>query len=112
MINDPMTAMYAILTNNTTITNMLGKKINSNIPAIFYGVIPKMESNLSALSFYLTGYLPDQELRDVIFTVNCFAGNTNDNSYDAVRNSFLLAETLVNELNGCDSGINGYTARN
>jgi hypothetical protein len=103
LINDPYTALKAILQSNTTITDLLDNYAGTSIPLIAYGTLGEVEQGLSALVIYPNTSDPEYFLNDDVFTCDCFAAKTYD--------SFQLAKTIVKELNQCDSGINGYQAR-
>ena len=103
LISDPYTALSAILKTNTTITSLLGTFIDSAIPLIQGGVLAEHEINLPAITFYASNLNALQVATDTLFVVNCYAGTE--------RESFILAQTLIKELNEVDSGIDGYMAR-
>ena len=103
MINDPFTVLNAILQSNTTITAMLGVYQNTSIPLIMGGVLAETETDLPCITFYPNNADPIQILNNDTFTVNCYA--------ETLRDSYLLARTVVDQLNEEDSGVDGYQAR-
>jgi hypothetical protein len=110
LINSPVTALKAILFNNSNITSLLGHYQGTTIPLIKSGILPEVETALPCITFYMNNHDPENFLNDITFTVNCYAGNS-AGQYDAYDNSNDLAEVVVKELNQCDSGIDGYQAR-
>lgn len=104
-ISDPYTALNAILQGNTNITSLLGKYLlpdgtPGTIPLIKGGVLAETETDLPCITFYTNSLNTDRKIEDASFTINCYA--------DTERNSFLLARTIVSELNGGQSFANGY----
>ena len=100
MINDPYTALNAILQGSTAITDLLGHYQGTTIPLIKGGVLPETETDLPCLTFYNNAMDSEGKIEDTTFTINCYA--------DTERNSFLLARTIVSEFNGGQSYSNGY----
>lgn len=100
MINDPYTALSAILQNNTNITDLLGKYEGTNIPLIKGGVLPETEIQMPCIVFYNNSLESNFNNNDSFFTVNCYA--------EEDRDSFLLANTVVNELKGLQTTADGY----
>lgn len=105
MINDPFTALNAILQSNTNITSLLGKYLLTDgtpgtVPLIKGGVLAEKETDLPALTFYSNGQEKNFNQRLTTFTINCYAETT--------RESFLIAQTLVNEYQSWFGVIDGY----
>ncbi len=71
---------------------------------IFEGKIPEFEEALPAICYKMENGIPSitQQLR--YFKLDCYATDT-DNMNNAVSNSALLAETVVEQLNGKDHDI-------
>jgi len=99
-MSDSYTELNNILQSNSTITNLLGHYQGTTIPLIKGGVLPETEIDLPCIVFNNDNLDPNAKIEDSIFTVNCYA--------DTERNSFLLARTVTNELNGGQSFANGY----
>lgn len=108
MISDPYTALNYILQTNSNITSLLGVYQGTSIPLIKGGDLPETETDLPALTFYNNNMDTNREIEDSVFTINCYAGNTDSTTEDASRNSFLVAKTIVKELNGGQSCADGY----
>lgn len=100
MISDPYTALNQILQSNTAITSLLGTYTGTTIPLIKGGVLAESEGNLPAIAFYNNSLDTDYNIEDTTFTINCYA--------ETERESFLLARTIVKELNGGQSFADGY----
>jgi hypothetical protein len=100
LINDPYTALNGILQNNTAITDLLGKYEGTDIPLIKGGVLPETETQMPCIVFYNNSLESNFNNNDSFFTVNCYA--------EEDRDSFLLANTVVNELKGLQTTANGY----
>lgn len=106
-ISDPYTALKYILQNNTEITSLLGKYIDpttgtkTTIPLIYGGVLDATQTDLPCIGYYNNNMDTNRSIEDSTFTLNCYAGTD--------RASFLLAKTIVNQLNGGQSFANGYS---
>lgn len=100
MINEPYTALNYILQNNSTITSLLGVYQGTTIPLIKGGVLPETETDLPCIVFNNDSYEPNFNNQDSLFTVNCYA--------ETERESFILARTVVNELQSNQTTANGY----
>ncbi len=87
--------MRRILATNTAITSLLG--LYKTFPIIFNAIIPEGAINLPAISFNQEAGIPSvaQQLR--MFKINCWGEDS--------EQSILLAETVVEELNGKDHDI-------
>lgn len=100
LINDPYTALNQILQSNTAITSLLGTYTGTTIPLIKGGVLAESEGSLPALAFYNNSLDPDFNIEDSTFTINCYA--------ETERESFLVARTIIKELNGNQQTALGY----
>ena len=89
--------MKRILFTNTKITDLLGHFPNSTVPLISCGTLAKSATELPAIVFYMETGIPSrtQELR--YMKIDCYGED-----YDS---SNLLAETVLEELNGKDHDI-------
>lgn len=103
MANDPYTTLRAILQSNSTITALISVYNGTSIPLIAYDTLEETETSLPALVISPDTGITENFLNDDTFLCNCYA--------EKKRDSYLLAKTIVKELNQCDSGINGYQAR-
>ena len=99
-INDPYTALKYILQTNTAITTLLGVYQGTTIPLIAGGVLAETETDLPCITYYNNNMDTNRKIEDTTFTINCYASTE--------RESFLLAKTVVTELNGGQSFANGY----
>jgi hypothetical protein len=88
------------LQSNTAITDLLGVYGGTSIPLISGGILPEVETDLPAIVYYNDNMLTDRSIEDTSFTINCYA--------ETERESFLLARTILQELNGGQSFANGY----
>ena len=105
LINDPYTALNYILANNTAITSLLGKYLLPNgnpgtIPLIKGGVLAKKETDYPRIIFYSDPLNTNRKIEDATFLLNCMAKSS--------RDSYLLARTIVQELNGGQEYAGGY----
>ena len=100
MISDAFTALNALLQSNTNITSLLSTYQGTAIPLIKGGVLPESETSLPALTFYHNGQEKNFNQRLTTFTINCYAETT--------RESFLIAQTIVNEYQSWFGVIAGY----
>jgi len=100
LISDPYTALNQILQSNTAITSLLGFYAGTTIPLIKGGVLAESEGSLPGLAFYNNSLDPERSIEDSTFTINCYA--------ETEREAFLVARTILKELNGGQSFGNGY----
>ena len=99
-ISDPYTALKYMLQNNSTLTALLGKFEGTSIPLIEGGVLPEQETDLPAIVFEGE---PSSKLN--------FLGNFNFllNVYTSTaREGWLIANTIIDEFNQCQTPIDGY----
>ena len=107
-IDDPFTALKYILQSNSNITDLLGVYEGTSIPLIASGRLAEVEMNKNALVYYINNDDPNFNINDTLMTINCYAQDTNANTPDADRNSYLLARTVVKELKGLQTTAGGY----
>jgi len=101
LINDPYTALTALLHGNSTLTALLGTYQGGSIPLIKGGILAESETDLPAIAFDLEpSVIQNYTLGDYHFLINVYAATG--------RDSFLVANTLMEEFNGCQTPINGY----
>ncbi len=87
--------MRRILANNTNITNLLATY--KTFPIIFNAIIPEDADGMPAICFYREAGIPSitQQLR--YFKIDCYGKDSEESN--------LLAETVLEELNGTDQDI-------
>jgi len=100
LINDPYTALNYILQNNSNITSLLSTYQGTSIPLIAGGILAEVEIGLPAIVFNNDNITPNRKIEDSIFTINCYAKTE--------RESFIIARTVVFELNGLEQFADGY----
>lgn len=101
MITDPYTALTALLFSNTTLTAMLGTTKTGGIPLIVGGELAEIETSLPAIVFLVEpSSKQKQTLGSYTYLINVYGKNA--------RESFLVANTLIEEFNGCQTPIDGY----
>lgn len=99
-ISDPYTALKYLLQTNTAISSMLGKYQGTTIPLIAGGSLAETETALPCIVYYNNNQTKNFNVRDTIFTVNCYA--------ETERESFLLASKIVDEYQSWQGLANGY----
>lgn len=102
MINDPYTALNAILQSNATITSLLGVYQGTTIPLIKGGILAETETDLPCITYYNNNNDIEGGRESSIFTVNCYA--------ETERESYLLARTVLNELVNNQETHGAYSA--
>jgi len=107
LINDPYTAVNYILANNTAITSLLGKYLLPNktpgtIPLIKGGTLAETETDFPRILFINDPMDSSGNKEESIFLLSCLA--------ESSRDSFLLARTVVKELNGSQEYADGYSS--
>lgn len=102
MINDPYTFLNAVLQSKTAITSLLGHYQGTNIPLIKGGVLPEVETDLPCITFYTNSSDQMDNTDYTSFTVNCYA--------ETERDSFLLARTVLKELQQHQETFGSYSA--
>ena len=102
MINDPYTFLNAVLQSKTAITSLLGVYQGTTIPLIKGGILAESETDLPAITFYNNISDNMDNYEDSSFTVNCYA--------ETERESFILARTVLKELQQHQETIGSYSA--
>lgn len=106
MISDPYTALNALLQNNSNLTSLLGRYLLPNgnpgtIPLIKGGELAEKETDLPAITFSIEpSFVQKKALGDYNFLINVYA--------EDARESFLVASTIIEEFNECQTPIDGY----
>ena len=100
MIGDAWTALNGLLLGNTTLTALLGTYNGTSIPLIIGGVLPETEAGLPALVFEGEPSSKEFFLGNYTFLINVYAATA--------RESWLVANTIIEEFNQCQNPINGY----
>lgn len=102
-IDDPYTVLKYILQNNTSIASLLSVCEGTTIPLVAYAKLEENETGLPCILVVPETTSPENFLNDDTFLANCYASTK--------RESYLLARTVVKQLNQCDNGAEGYQAR-
>ena len=92
--------MKALLSGNSTLTALLGTFQGGVIPLIEGGVLAEQEIDLPAIVFVPEPATKEAFLGDYRFLVNIYA--------ETSRESYLVANTLVDQFNEKQNPINGY----
>jgi hypothetical protein len=92
--------MKALLFGNSTLTALLGKFTNGVTPLIEGGVLPEVETDLPAVVFEIEPSPKTNFLGDYNFLLNVYGAN--------LREAFLVAQTIIDEFNQCQTVVNGY----
>jgi len=100
LINDPYTALNYILKNNVIITSLLGTYQGSTEPLIKGGVLAEQEKDYPRIIFYSDPLVTNMKIEDATFLLNCMAKTS--------RESYLIARTVVKELNKGQEFAGGY----
>jgi hypothetical protein len=99
-ITEPYTALKALLFGNSTLTALLGKFTNGTTPLIEGGILPEVEDDLPAIVFEIDPSVKTNFLGDYNFLLNVYGAT--------LRDATLVALTLIDEFNGCQTVVNGY----
>jgi hypothetical protein len=99
-ISDPYTALKALLFGNSTLTALLGTFQSTSIPLIEGGILPEVEDDLPAIVFEIDPTKKVNFLGDYNFLLNVYGAT--------LRDATLVALTLIDEFNGCQTVVNGY----
>jgi hypothetical protein len=93
--------MKGLLLGNSTLTALLGKFTNGTTPLIEGGELAEVETDLPAIVFLVEpSNKQKQTLGDYNFLLNVYGATA--------RESFIVANTIIEEFNGCQNPINGY----
>lgn len=108
MINNSYTALTKMLMDNEALTSQLGVFLSSSgnpteIPLIKGGILEESQTQLPAVTFRVDTSNYIKTLKDQFFIVTVHA--------ETEQESFNIAQTIINEFNECDSGVEGYQAR-
>lgn len=101
MISDPYTALTALLMSNSTLTALLSTFKGTAIPLIQGGELEEQETGLPAITFTVEpSSIQNYTVGDYNFLINVYA--------EDARESFIVANTLIDEFNGCQGPVDGY----
>ncbi len=106
-IDDPYTAVSSILQGNSNITSLLGKYLLPNgnpgtIPLIKGGILAETETDYPRILYHNDPMNIDRKIENSTFQLNCLAKTS--------RDSFILARTIIKELNGGQEFADGYAS--
>lgn len=103
MISDAWTALNAILQGNSTLTALLGTYQGGSNPLIKGGVLAETETDLPALVFEGEPSAKLNFLGDFNFLINVYS--------ETAREGWIVANTIMEEFNQCQTPIDGYFAQ-